>query len=186
MTTPDISRSSLILVDENDIIIGYSSRDACHRGDGVLHRAYSIFIFNSQKELLIQQRSLNKELWPLFWSNSCCSHPRKYENYSQSAHRRLTEETGLVSNLLYLYKFIYQANYKNLGSENEMCAIFIGKSDASVIADNSEINDFKWVSLDYLREDIKLNSHLYTPWFLLEFEQLDSKYRSSIENLFIS
>ena len=85
----------LILVDEHDNIIGYENKDVCHNGDGLLHRAFSIFLFTSNGELLIQQRSQEKRLWGLFWSNTCCSHPRKGETYEQATMRRLQEELGL-------------------------------------------------------------------------------------------
>ena len=86
----------LILVDSDDNKIGYSSKSECHKGEGNLHRAFSVFIFNSSGQLLIQKRSSNKELWDLHWSNSCCSHPRKNERTKSAAIRRLEEELGIV------------------------------------------------------------------------------------------
>lgn len=95
----------LILVDEQDREIGHGSKAACHDGEGVLHRAFSLFIFNEAGELLLQQRSAQKRLWPMFWSNSCCSHPRQGETMEQAVHRRLEQELGMTSALQYLYKF---------------------------------------------------------------------------------
>ena len=86
----------LILVDKYDNVLGYKSKAECHEGEGILHRAFSIFIFNDKNQLLLQKRSAKKLLWPLYWSNSCCSHPRKGENYETATHRRLKEELGLL------------------------------------------------------------------------------------------
>ena len=83
---------ALILVDENDREIGFSSKDSCHDGPGILHRAFSLFIFNTAGELLLQQRSAGKRLWPLYWSNSCCSHPRAGETMELAVNRRLQQE----------------------------------------------------------------------------------------------
>ena len=105
----------LILVDENDNAIGYENKDVCHNGAGILHRAFSIFIFNSNNELLLQQRHTDKRLWGAFWSNSCCSHPRKGESYPQATVRRLKEELGLDTKLRYLYRFQYQASFGDKG-----------------------------------------------------------------------
>ena len=110
----------LILVDENDNEIGFLSKSSCHDGDGVLHRAFSIFIFNSSGELLVHRRSGEKRLWPDYWSNSCCSHPRRGESMNDAVNRRLFEELGMRSELHFLYKFGYYAPYDGIGSEREM------------------------------------------------------------------
>ena len=100
---------SLILVDEADCEVGHASRSRCHEGTGLLHRAFSLFIFNDRGELLVQQRSAAKRLWPLYWSNSCCSHPRRAETMEAAIHRRLYEELGIKCLLHFLFKFQYQA-----------------------------------------------------------------------------
>ena len=119
----------LILVDEKDNITGYKNKLECHEGEGILHRAFSIFIFNDAGELLLQKRSAQKHLWPNYWSNSCCSHPRKGEELENATQRRLAEELGISTPLKHLFTFQYYAPYKNIGSEREMCAVFIGKSN---------------------------------------------------------
>ena len=98
----------LILVDAKDNIIGYESRERCHQGKGLRHRAFSIFIFDDQKQLLVQRRSVEKVLWPLHWSNSLCSHPRRGESYEEAAMRRLKEELGFETPLQLLFKFQYE------------------------------------------------------------------------------
>jgi isopentenyl-diphosphate delta-isomerase len=173
----------LILVDENDHILGYESKEKCHQGDGILHRAFSIFIFNGKKELLVQQRSAKKPLWPEFWSNSVCSHPRKGENDLQAARRRLIEEIGVDTPVDYLFKFHYRARYKNIGSENESCSVFIGKSDAAVSVDPEEIAAYKYMNVTGLDREMKDRPFLFTPWFKIEWQTIKKDYFQVVENL---
>jgi len=162
----------LILVDNNDCEIGFKEKFACHLGSGFLHRAFSVFIFNSKGEVLIQKRASEKMLWPGFWSNSCCSHPRKGESIEDAASRRIVEELGIACSLRFVYKFFYSANFKQEGSEREVCSVFIGVCDDEVVVDDKEIDDFCWINVDTLFRDVLLNSYKYTPWFLLELEEL--------------
>jgi isopentenyl-diphosphate delta-isomerase len=173
----------LILVDGEDNEIGWDTKDICHNGDGILHRAFSIFIFNNKKELLLQKRSQEKRLWPMFWSNSCCSHPRKSESYEYATARRLEEELGLKTELLYLYKFQYQAEFKKEGSENELCSVYIGKSDDLPIVNETEIADWKYISLDDLDDQLQKNPQDFTPWFKMEWQELRTTYNDKILSL---
>lgn len=109
----------LILTDEFDNEIGYANKKKCHRSPGILHRAFSIFLFNCQNQVLLQKRSQQKKLWPEHWANSCCSHPRKGESINLAMRRRLVEELGVACPLQFMYKFKYQALYKNIGVEHE-------------------------------------------------------------------
>ena len=102
----------LILVDSDDQEIGYLDKESCHNGDGKLHRAFSVFIFNSDGKLLLQQRKSSKRLWGGYWANTCCSHPRKGETVDGASQRRLLEEVGLVSKLKWLFKFEYSDNWR--------------------------------------------------------------------------
>jgi len=176
----------LIVVDKNDNIIGFEEKEKCHDARGILHRAFSIFIFNNQKQLLIQQRSKLKMLWPLYWSNACCSHPRLNENLVESSKRRLKEECGISCDLKKLYKFQYSARYKDKGSENEICSVFIGRlaNEQDILINPKEIANFKWINMDELKKDIKENSNKYTPWFKIEIEELFSNYKDKINELF--
>jgi isopentenyl-diphosphate delta-isomerase len=173
----------LIVVDKKDNIVDYKTKAKCHEGDGILHRAFSIFIFNDQKQLLLQKRSESKLLWPLYWSNSCCSHPRKSESMGSAATRRLTQEMGIQAALQYLYKFEYHARYKNIGSEWEICSVFIGKSDETVHVNRNEISDWKFVNLKILNEELHTTPNKFTPWFKMEWERIKSDYRNKIELL---
>ena len=123
-----LDSEALILVDEADREVGHLSKAQCHDGQGVLHRAFSLLIFNGEGELLLQQRAASKRLWPLYWSNSCCSHPRRAESMETAIHRRLHEELGLRCPLQFLFKFQYQAQFESAGSEQELCSeVFIGQ-----------------------------------------------------------
>jgi isopentenyl-diphosphate delta-isomerase len=173
----------LILVDDSDQIIGYESKTICHLGKGLLHRAFSIFIFNSHNELLLQQRSAEKMLWPLYWSNSVCSHPRKDETILNAAHRRLREEASLVADLQFVYKFSYHAPYLDIGSENELCSVFLGRSEHDPGCDPCEIADFRWVSFEDLSDQIAKNPDIYTPWFKLEIQELSKNYFQMIKSV---
>tara|TARA_B100000315_G_C14444691_1_gene526292 strand:+ start:92 stop:622 length:531 start_codon:yes stop_codon:yes gene_type:complete len=174
---------NLILVDEKDNVLGSEEKEKCHDNDGILHRAFSIFIFNDKGELLIQQRSEFKRLWPTFWSNSCCSHPRQDEDYKIAAERRIVEELGFSSDLKYLYKFIYKAKYKDAGSENELCAVLIGKSSQPVVLNKEEASDSKWIELNKLVEEIKQYPDRFSPWFKIEIKELLSNYKEEIDSL---
>ena len=116
---------ALIVVDAQDQVLGYDSKAALHRGSGTLHRAFSIFLFNAQGEVLLQQRSDQKALWPAFWSNTCCSHPRRGETYEIATQRRLKEELGVSADLAFTHRFQYQAQYDESGAEHELCSVYV-------------------------------------------------------------
>jgi len=162
----------LILVDENDCEVGFKEKVACHVGGGVLHRAFSVFIFNSKSELLIQKRAEGKMLWGGSWSNSCCSHPRRGEEIENAASRRIVEELGIACGLKYVYKFMYSAAFGNAGSERELCSVFVGRCDDDAVANEDEVQDFCWIGVDDLFLDVSRNPEKYTPWFLKEIAEL--------------
>ncbi len=173
----------LILVDENDRVLGYENKDICHNGAGLLHRAFSIFVFNSKNELLLQKRSPEKRLWGNYWSNTCCSHPRKGETYEIATHRRLEEEVGLDIPMQYLYKFQYQARFGNEGSENEVCSVYIAKTDRAPVINRTEISDWKYISMDDLNRELKNHPEHFTPWFKMEWQRLRDEYLEVIRHL---
>ena len=172
----------LILVDSDDNEIGYSSKSECHKGLGTLHRAFSIFLFNSTGELLIQKRSVKKELWGQYWSNSCCSHPRKGEDLYEAATRRIQQELSIECNLSFLYKFQYQENYNNNGSEHELCSVFYGLYDGSIQCNENEVEDWRMISSSQLNEEIGKSNTLFTPWLKLEWAEITTKYKEVIKN----
>lgn len=175
MHSPIVSFDSdeLILVDRDDNVVGYHSKKHCHDGEGLLHRAFSIFLFNTRGELLLQQRSPAKRLWPSTWSNSCCSHPRRGEGMLKAAHRRLHEELSVAADLRFLYKFRYQARYSDLGSEHELCSVFVGKiNGADIFPNKNEILAWRYVEPTQLDAEIQNNPDAFTPWMKMEWEQV--------------
>ena len=182
LTLEEKNKDLLILVDESDKALGFKSKSECHEGNGTLHRAFSVFIFNPLGQLLIQKRSSNKELWDLHWSNSCCSHPKKNEQMELAVKRRLKEELGIECPVHYLYKFTYHAKYKNLGSEHELCHVYVGLFDGEIKANPEEIDDWKFIKPDDLQERIRNSKKDYTPWMKIEWEMLTASYKREIEN----
>jgi isopentenyl-diphosphate delta-isomerase len=177
------SQDLLILVDKGDNILGYEEKEKCHLGKGMLHRAFSILIFTSSGRLLLQKRSTVKPLWPLFWSNSVCSHPRKGEDYIEAAQRRLKEEIGVETPLRLLFKFQYQAPFKTIGSENELCAVFIGKSNEPVDINLQEIAEYRYIALEELEKELKIHPNVYTPWFKMEWQCIRQNHMKDIDKL---
>ena len=174
---------ALILVDEADREVGHLSKAKCHDGQGVLHRAFSLLIFNGAGELLLQQRSSSKRLWPLYWSNSCCSHPRRAESMETAIHRRLYEELGLRCPLQFLFKFQYQAQFEAAGSEQELCSVFIGRSADAVRVDPSEIQAWRWIHPEALEVELVDHADRFTPWFKLEWARVWAEHRAAVAAL---
>ena len=170
----------LILVDTDDVAIGTLSKARCHDGDGLLHRAFSLFIFNLEGRLLIQQRSAAKRLWPLYWSNSVCSHPRMGETMDEAIGRRLDEELGITTALEFVYKFDYQSRYGDLGSENEMCSVFLGQTDQPIQINESEIADSRFISVAELQTELTQSDERFTPWFRMEWQRLASEFSTQL------
>ena len=162
----------LVLVDADDRPLGTLAKSACHEGDGVLHRAFSLFIFDDDGRVLLQRRAAAKPLWPLYWSNSCCSHPRDGESMEDAVRRRLHEELGLNCPLHYLYRFTYQASYLEVGSEHELCSVFAGRTSDAVRANRNEIADCRWVEPDWLDVELERDPGRFTPWLRLEWPRV--------------
>ncbi len=173
----------LIVVNDNDEKLGNKSKADCHDGNGILHRAFSIFIFNENMQLLIQKRSRQKYLWPLFWSNSCCSHPRKGEDVESAAQRRLKEEVGLSASLNFLFKFQYFAKYKDIGAEREICYVFAGTSENPVVANQNEIDEWKYVNILELEENIEKKPDQFSPWLKLEWQRIKKFHFHTIKSM---
>jgi len=163
----------LILVDTDDQELGSDTKEACHDGEGLLHRAFSVFLFDKDGELLLQQRSGEKRLWPLYWSNSCCSHPRVGETMNDATLRRMHQELGVTcNNLQYLYKFYYRANFGSQGSEHELCSVYIGSTTDEIAVNVHEISDWKFISAANLNDELNDSPDSFTPWFKMEWQQL--------------
>lgn len=171
----------LILVNEQDEILGYDTKAACHKGQGRLHRAFSILLFNQRRELLLQQRSAEKLLWPLYWSNSVCSHPRKGERYDEAAARRLVEELGFSVPLRQVFSFEYHAQFGDIGAEYERCVVFVGQMNGERIQANpAEIAAWKFLGVDEVEQELLRNQERYTPWFQLEWTRMLRDFREML------
>lgn len=182
--TVSFNDEPLILVDRDDNEIGYRSKIDCHRGHGTLHRAFSIFLFDDRGRVLLQQRAAGKPLWPLYWSNSCCSHPRRGESMQKATHRRLFEELGLDADLEFVYKFIYQADFGSVGAEHELCHVFLGAlSGGQVEVHPDEIADWRWVPTEEVTQALENEPAIYTPWFKMEWKALTGRWRDRIESM---
>lgn len=162
----------LILVDDMDVETGTLDKAACHDGKGVLHRAFSLFLFDSRGRLLLQQRSADKRLWPLYWSNSCCSHPRRGESMATATQRRLRDELNIGARLEFVYKFTYQAAYESRGAEHELCWVYVGRTDQPVVANRHEIAATRFLTAEELGGELDEAVQRYTPWFKLEWQRL--------------
>jgi len=167
----------LVLVDENDNQIGTKEKVAAHLGDGDLHRAFSILVFNGRGETLVTRRAHEKMLWPLYWDSACASHPFENESQEAAGERRLSEELGFTCKLENVDTFRYQEKYKDIGSENEICAILIGNYDGEVKPVAEEVADYKWMKIRDVLEDMDDNPDKYTVWFKIELDRLIEKGR---------
>ena len=159
----------VVLVDENDNKLGLMEKQQAHVA-GLLHRAFSVFVFNSKGELMIQQRAASKYHSPTLWTNTCCSHPRENETYIEGAHRRLEEEMGVDCELEFKFSFIYKAHLDNNLTEHELDHVFIGTYNNEPNLNPDEVMAYRWVELDELKKDIEKNPQLYTAWFKIIFE----------------
>ena len=160
----------VILVNEKDEPIGLMGKMEAHE-KGLLHRAFSVFIFNSKQEVLLQQRAACKYHSPNLWTNTCCSHPRAGETNQQAGERRLQEEMGLQVPLQEVFSFIYKAPFDNGLTEHEYDHVLIGYSDAQPQINPEEVASWKWLSLEAIKEDILQAPEQYTAWFKIIFEK---------------
>lgn len=161
----------LILVDEHDNQIGTEEKLKAHV-DGSLHRAFSIFIFNNKKELLLQKRAFTKYHCPGLWTNTCCSHPRPNETTMAAAHRRLQEEVGFNTDLQEIFSFIYNVPLSNGLIEHEFDHVFIGVYEGAIEPNPEEVDQTRWISHDALEFEVKNNPEAFTPWFLLCYSKV--------------
>ena len=164
------------LVDEQDNIIGKGERLATHQ-ENRLHRAFSIFVFNNEGNLIIHRRALEKYHCGGLWTNTCCGHPRFGEDLNDAAHRRLFEEMGFDCPLQELFIFRYQTTFANGLHENEIDHVFVGKYSDAMRPDPNEVSEISIVSLDEIQKDVADSEHHYTYWFanILKDPQLFEK-----------
>ena len=166
-----MKKENVILVDLDDQEIGVMEKMEAHE-KGLLHRAFSVFIFNSEGEILLQKRDSKKYHSGGLWSNTCCSHPRPGENIYEAANRRLDEEMGMKANLLPAFSFIYKAHLDQNLIENELDHIFIGYSNDLPIINISEVENYCYVSPELLTLGIEKHPEEYSAWLKICFQEL--------------
>lgn len=156
----------IILVDEQDNAIGTMEKMEAHL-KGALHRAFSVVLFNSNGELLLQKRAKNKYHSGGLWTNTCCSHPFPEETISDAAQRRLKHEMGINLKPEFAFKFIYKTPLDNSFIEHELDHVFIGTFDGTPIINKDEVSEWKFMSLSELKNDMEISPQIYTVWFRL-------------------
>lgn len=164
---------NLVLIDRDDNVLGYKEKYETHRHPVPLHRAVSVMIYNkAHSEILLQKRSSGKPTWPGSWSNAACTHPLPDEPYKDAAERRLFEEMGIKTDLKESFRFIYKAKFDEVWGEHELDTVFTGEYDGKIVIDPEEAEDWKWMKVEDLVEDLKKNPDLYTPWFRMILQKL--------------
>lgn len=165
-----MTEEKVILVNEQDEKIGMMPKQEAHE-KGVLHRAFSVFIFNEKEELMLQQRALHKYHSPGLWTNTCCSHQRDGESSVDAGKRRLQEEMGFTVNLNESISFIYRAPFDNGLTEHELDHILLGNFDGEPHINAEEVAAWKWMPLEDVKKDIQKNPGQYTAWFKIIFQK---------------
>lgn len=160
----------VILVDTNDNQIGLMPKMEAHE-KAVLHRAFSVFIFNDNGELMLQQRASEKYHSPLEWTNTCCSHQRDGETSLEAGKRRLQEEMGFECELEEVFTFIYKAPFENGLTEHELDHVMIGKYNGSPAINKEEVEAYKWMALEEVKVELELQPEIYTAWFRIIFDK---------------
>jgi isopentenyl-diphosphate delta-isomerase len=168
----------VILIDENDNPIGLMEKIEAHE-KALLHRAFSVFIFNKKGELMLQQRAADKYHSPLLWTNTCCSHQRDGETNLEAGKRRLFEEMGFVTELKEVFSFIYKAPFDNGLTEHELDHVMVGYFDGEPNLNAEEVESYKWMTLEDVKSDIENNPHEYTAWFKIIFEKSYDKLKNA-------
>lgn len=161
---------NVILVDELDNEIGLMPKMEAHE-KAMLHRAFSVFVFNDKGELMLQQRAKHKYHSPLLWTNTCCSHQRKGESNLVAGKRRLQEEMGFVCELEEVFSFIYKAPFDNGLTEHELDHVMVGRFNEDPIINTEEVEAYKWMDLEAVKEDMVTRPEEYTAWFKIIFEK---------------
>ena len=167
---------NVVLVDKNDKFIGLMPKMEAHQ-KGLLHRAFSVFIFNDKNEIMLQKRALNKYHSPGLWTNTCCSHPRNNESIISAGLRRLNDEMGFQTDLKELFNFIYKESFENGLVEYEFDYVLIGSYNNSPKLNLIEAGDWKWMSLDEIKRNVEANPNNYTAWLKIIINDFFEKFK---------
>ncbi len=171
-----IDRQKVVLVDEHDNEVGIEDKLEAHKNGGKLHRAFSIFVFNSKGETMLQKRAEGKYHSAGKWSNTCCSHPAPGEAVMEAAHRRLKEEMGFDCSMQEKFSFIYKADVGNGLTEWEYDHVIFGKYEGKPNINKEEASAYKWVSLDSLKKDVEEHPENYTPWLRICLDRVIEEF----------
>ena len=172
------TEDEVVLVDERDNVLGSLPKLQAHR-EGRLHRAISVFVFNSRGEMLLQRRASGKYHSGGLWTNACCSHPRPGEKPHQAAIRRLQEEMGVECALEYAFSFLYRAELDGGLTEHELDHVFVGEIDETPVPDPDEVSEWRWLSMEDVRAELEANPDSFTAWFPLAFNELSARRAGS-------
>ena len=160
----------VILVDTNDEPLGLMNKMEAHE-QALLHRAFSVFVLNDKNEVMLQQRASHKYHSPLLWTNTCCSHQRAGESNIQAGKRRLEEEMGFKTDLKELFHFIYKAPFDNGLTEHELDHVMIGYSNQEPKINPEEVESWKWMKIEDIKNDMEIHPEIYTVWFKIIFDK---------------
>lgn len=174
-------QQNVILVDENDQEVGLMEKMEAHQ-KGLLHRAFSVLVFNDNGELLLQKRAFGKYHSEGLWTNTCCSHPFPGESILEAGKRRLFEEMGFTCELTEVFSFKYKAELENGLIEHELDHVLIGFSDETPHLNLEEVSAFKWMSIDEIKSNMKENPMQYTAWFRILINEHESKIQHLVAN----
>ena len=169
-----MNKEEVVLVDKNDNPLGTMEKMQAHE-KGVLHRAFSVFIYNSNKEMMLHRRAFSKYHSQGLWTNACCSHPRINETTEETAHRRLKEEMGFDCKLKEEFSFLYKADVGDGLLEHEFDHVFFGEFDGKPEINPDEVAEWKFVNPEILKEEIKTHPEKYTEWFKIAFEKISKR-----------
>jgi len=164
----------ITVVDQHGKYLGKEEKEKCHRGKGILHSAFLVMVFNEKLELMLAKRSKKKSLWPDFWDGTVASHYHSEKNREKRIKDRILHEIGVCcDHIRYLFKFHYHVAYKNIGSENEICDVFVARDVKSgdISLNKSEISEFRFLGIPELKNEVQENSETYAPWFLIALEK---------------
>lgn len=176
-----MKEEKVILVNEQDQPIGLMPKMEAHE-KAVLHRAFSVFVFNAKGELMLQQRALHKYHSPGLWTNTCCSHQRDGESNLAAGNRRLQEEMGFAVPLKELFHFIYKAPFDNGLTEHELDHVMVGYTEAAPVINPDEVAAWKWMDMDAIAADMQKQPEQYTAWFKIIFDRVHTHLKKSYES----
>lgn len=180
MQTATMTEEEVILVNEQDQEIGTAGKMEAHE-QALLHRAFSVFVFNRNGEMLLQQRALHKYHSGGLWTNTCCSHPRPSEDTQAAAERRLQEEMGFNLSLKKVFDFIYKADFDNGLTEYEFDHVFVAEYEGPVDINEDEVMDYAYRPMSYLSESIESTPEIYTAWFRIAFPRIEEWWKKEYE-----